>query len=102
MENSRTGAAKRAGHFVVDGSLLFEPQRLIRVFSDAKIAHLAADLFVGGVGMKQRVQLTFEVLIEDLGTGGRVEEIGSAQLLRESIGSYQRHCLGARDSAADA
>jgi len=70
-ERTRGGA----GHLVVDGAFLFEPERVIGVLGDAEIAHLAADLFIGVVRIQERVELRVEQLEEDLRTCRGVEDI---------------------------
>ena len=60
---------------------------------DTEIPHLAANLFVGVIGVQERIELPFELFVENRQPGLGVEVIAGAPLHGEGARLRQRHAL---------
>jgi hypothetical protein len=88
-----------ADHLVVDGALLLQTQRAVGVFRHPVVRHLPADLLVGVVGVKERVELGGEDRPVGLGPGDGVEVVARPPLLGEGTRGGERHRLDAAQAS---
>ena len=88
------------GHFVVDRSLLFEPELVGGCFGDAEVADFAANFFIGVVGMEEALEEELELVVEDGESGFGVEVVARAPLHGEGIRFGERHAFAGGEGSS--